>query len=84
MINGELLHEVKEGPPMEAAMRAMHESVAQGGQAYQYRQRFLFILSPFRSTDLFVGVSVWQVLALQQNNRGARRLLFDGLSLLLL
>jgi len=36
VINGELLHEVKEGPPMEAAMRAMHESVAQGGQAYQY------------------------------------------------
>lgn len=36
VINGELLHEVKQGPAMDAAMQAMHESVAQGGQAYQY------------------------------------------------
>ena len=51
---------------------------------YLLRHTFLLILSPFRSADLFVGVSVWQVLALQQDDRGARRLLLDGLSLLLL
>jgi nicotinamidase-related amidase len=36
VINGELFHEVKPGAAMDAALRATHSSVAQGGIAYQY------------------------------------------------